>query len=45
MTQEQVIRFETALLEFVERAAGLGACAAEIAALPAVAQVLADKFI
>ena len=44
MTKEQIICFESALLDFVERAAGKDATAEEVQALAAVARVLADTF-
>lgn len=42
MTSEQIIRLETALLDFVERAAGENATFEEVRALPEVAQVLTE---
>lgn len=41
MSDEQIKEFELTLFEFVKRAASKGATAAEVEALPAVAQVLA----
>ena len=40
MNKEQIMELELALLEFVKRASREGATAAEVEALPAVAQVL-----
>ena len=40
MNAEEKRDFELALLEFVKRAAGKGATAAEVEALPAVAEIL-----
>ena len=40
MTDEQVKEFELVLYEFVQRAAGKEATAAEVEALPAVADTL-----
>ncbi|MTQ98763.1 hypothetical protein GMD88_18210 [Pseudoflavonifractor sp. BIOML-A6] len=45
MTSEQIIRLETALLDFVERAAEKDATAEEVQALAAVANVLASLII
>ncbi len=42
MTPAQRDEFELALFEFVKRAAGEDATAAEVEALPAVAQVLTE---
>jgi len=42
MTQAQRDEFELALFEFVKRAAGQGATAEEVEALPTVAQVLME---
>ena len=41
MTEQDIKDFQLALLGFVKRAAKEGATAAEVEALPAVAQVLA----
>jgi len=42
MTKEQIDEFELTLFKFVKRAAGEGATAEEVEALPAVARVLME---